>query len=85
MLFLLIGVSSADAQCAMCKMAAENGAQADGKAIPGTQPGILYLAAVPYLSFSVIAFFILAGLSPAQRAGSRAGSLIRCHPIEGVV
>ena len=60
-LFLLIGVSSADAQCAMCKMAAENGAQADGKPYLALNQGILYLAAVPYLSFSVIAFLFWRG------------------------
>jgi len=49
------------AQCAMCKMVAENGAKADGGPVLGLNQGILYLAAFPYLAFMIIAFLFWRG------------------------
>lgn len=58
MLFFSMDVS---AQCAMCKMVAENGAKADGGPVLGLNQGILYLAAFPYLAFMIIAFLFWRG------------------------
>lgn len=67
-LFILILSSvDANAQCAMCKMAAENGSQADGGPVLGLNQGILYLAVVPYLSFMVIAYLFWKGYRRRQQ------------------
>lgn len=47
------------AQCAMCKITAESGGQAAKSPVPGLNQGILYLAAVPYIAFGVIAFLFV--------------------------
>ena len=67
LLLLLLTSQELQAQCAMCKMAAENGARADGSPILGLNQGILYLAAVPYLSFMVIAYLVWRGYKRRQR------------------
>lgn len=58
---LLFVSGDAFAQCAMCKMVAENGAKADGGTVLGLNQGILYLAAFPYLAFMTIAFLFWRG------------------------
>jgi hypothetical protein len=63
----LLGTTDVNAQCAMCKMAAENGSQADGGPVLGLNQGILYLAVVPYLSFSVIAYLFWRGYRRRQQ------------------
>jgi TRAP-type C4-dicarboxylate transport system permease small subunit len=58
---LMFFSSDVSAQCAMCKMVAENGAKADGGPVLGLNQGILYLAAFPYLAFMTIAFLFWRG------------------------
>lgn len=72
-LVLLIVSTQADAQCAMCKMAAESGTQADNSPTLGLNQGILYLAAVPYLSFMVIAFLFWKGWKKRKREEAELG------------
>lgn len=70
---LLLVASTADAQCAMCKMAAESGTQADNSPTLGLNQGILYLAVVPYLSFMVIAFLFWKGWKKRKREEAELG------------
>jgi len=61
------------AQCAMCKMAAESGTQADNSPTLGLNQGILYLAVVPYLSFMVIAYLFWRGNKRRKREEAELG------------
>lgn len=70
---LLLVASTADAQCAMCKMAAESGTQADNSPTLGLNQGILYLAVVPYLSFMVISFLFWKGWKKRKREEAELG------------
>jgi TRAP-type C4-dicarboxylate transport system permease small subunit len=70
---LLLVASTADAQCAMCKMAAESGTQAGNSPTLGLNQGILYLAVVPYLSFMVIAFLFWKGWKKRKREEAELG------------
>lgn len=70
---LLLVASTADAQCAMCKMAAESGTQADNSPTLGLNQGILYLAVVPYLSFMVITFLFWKGWKKRKREEAELG------------
>ena len=50
MLFLILFATDADAQCAMCKAAAESNLENDPKSIArGLNKGILFLMAAPYV------------------------------------
>jgi hypothetical protein len=49
-------VTTADAQCPMCKIAAESNLKSGGKAGKGLNQGILYMLAMPYLLVGTIAF-----------------------------
>ena len=53
----LSSVSSADAQCPMCRMSAESNLKNGGDAGKGLNNGILYLLATPYLMIGGIAYF----------------------------
>jgi hypothetical protein len=64
---LLFISSDISAQCAMCKMVAENGAKADGGPVLGLNQGILYLAAFPYLAFMTIAFLFWRGYKKRKK------------------
>lgn len=48
-LFLLFGIETADAQCPMCRIAAESNLKNGGTAGKGLNSGILYMLATPYL------------------------------------
>jgi hypothetical protein len=48
--------NDASAQCAMCKMTAEDGMKDGNSQTASLNSGILYLLVMPYLSFAVIAF-----------------------------
>jgi hypothetical protein len=53
--FFLLGAPEVQAQCAMCKEAAEKSMKHDPKSIArGLNSGILYLMAVPYLAIMFI-------------------------------
>lgn len=56
LLVLLLFVSQAEAQCAMCRAVLE--AEDGGRAAEGINNGILYLMVFPYLLIGVIGFFI---------------------------
>lgn len=49
-------VSMAEAQCPMCKIAAESNLKTGGKAGKGLNRGILYMLATPYLIVGTFAF-----------------------------
>jgi hypothetical protein len=49
-------VTTTDAQCPMCKIAAESNMKNGGKAGRGLNQGILYMLAAPYLLVGTIAF-----------------------------
>ncbi|MFM2392654.1 MAG: hypothetical protein RLZZ546_631 [Bacteroidota bacterium] len=55
-LFTLIDISFADAQCAMCRAASESNLNNGGKAGLGLNSGILYLLSLPYILFCSLAF-----------------------------
>jgi len=52
---LLLGID-ADAQCAMCRAAAENSLREGSTQAAGLNSGILYLAMFPYLAVGVLGF-----------------------------
>ncbi|MDI1355428.1 MAG: hypothetical protein PSX36_10940 [bacterium] len=55
LLFLIFGQLDLQAQCAMCKTAAETSLKANPNSIArGLNSGILYLMAVPYLAIMFI-------------------------------
>lgn len=55
---LVLFVHKTMAQCAMCRATVENNVSSGESGIgAGLNAGILYLFAVPYLLFAVIAFF----------------------------
>lgn len=53
MLFFSLDV---DAQCAMCKASAEEGAKDGNTQTANLNAGIMYLLAMPYLAFAVIGY-----------------------------
>ncbi len=58
MLVLLANPADAFAQCAMCRMQVENNVSSGESSIgAGLNKGILFLLTMPYLIFTVIAFF----------------------------
>lgn len=64
---------SAEAQCAMCKITAESGSQAAAPPAPGLNKGILYLASIPYLAFTVIAILFWRGYKKRKAEASEFG------------
>ncbi|MCS6823162.1 MAG: hypothetical protein NZ529_02615 [Cytophagaceae bacterium] len=50
---IMIFMSDANAQCAMCKATSESG----GFSPAGLNKGILYLMSIPYIAFAVILYF----------------------------
>lgn len=55
MLFLILFAIDAEAQCAMCKAAAESNLESDPKSIArGLNKGILFLMAAPYVIVGII-------------------------------
>lgn len=55
MLFFVLFIIDADAQCAMCKAAAESNLENDPKSIArGLNKGILFLMAAPYVIVGII-------------------------------
>ncbi len=48
-LLIVVLITPMDAQCPMCKMAAESNMKSGGMAGQGLNQGILYLLALPYL------------------------------------
>ncbi|MEJ6980795.1 hypothetical protein WG906_10065 [Pedobacter sp. P351] len=55
-LFVLSLSSSADAQCSMCTLNAENSVQNGNTQGNGLNDGILYLLAMPYLAVAAVGF-----------------------------
>ena len=60
-LFLMSLVIICDAQCPMCKMAAESNMKDGGMAGRGLNQGILYLLLLPYLAMSIIGYIYWKG------------------------
>lgn len=55
---LILTVGNAAAQCAMCRMQVQNNvSHGETSVASGLNFGILYLFAMPYLAFMIIAFF----------------------------
>ena len=54
--FSLVSPTIAEAQCPMCKMAAESNLNAGGSSGQGLNNGILYMLATPYVIIGTIAF-----------------------------
>ncbi len=54
--FMLLITQDLDAQCAMCKASAEEGAKDGNTQTAGLNAGIMYLLAMPYLAFAVIGY-----------------------------
>ena len=57
--FLLIGIQSITAQCAMCRAQLES--MEDQSLAEGVNDGIVYLMAVPYILISVVAYVLYRG------------------------
>jgi hypothetical protein len=55
-LFLLFGAETAEAQCPMCRIAAETNLEGGGTAGKGLNSGILYMLMTPYLAVGLIGF-----------------------------
>ena len=55
---ILLMIDESAAQCAMCKVNAENGAANGNTDSAGINFGILYLLSIPYLIISTIAFLV---------------------------
>jgi len=55
LLFLTMGIE-ADAQCPMCKMAAESNLKDGGTAGQGLNKGILYIFIMPYLMVATLGY-----------------------------
>lgn len=53
---MLLITQDLDAQCAMCKASAEEGAKDGNTQTAGLNAGIMYLLAMPYLAFAVIGY-----------------------------
>ncbi|MBC8173263.1 MAG: hypothetical protein H7X71_05085 [Chitinophagales bacterium] len=53
---ILLSAVDAEAQCAMCKMAAEAGVKAGNTQTAGLNNAILYLAMFPYIVIGSVAF-----------------------------
>ncbi|MBC8047516.1 MAG: hypothetical protein H7Y00_12025 [Fimbriimonadaceae bacterium] len=64
---LLFLTSDAQAQCAMCRMAAENGAKAGNTQTLGINTAILYLAIFPYIIISTIAYLFWRAYKKKQK------------------
>ncbi|MEM1326074.1 MAG: hypothetical protein AAGI23_08980 [Bacteroidota bacterium] len=56
LLFLVFGVETAEAQCPMCRIAAETNLEGGGTAGKGLNSGILYMLMTPYLAVGLIGF-----------------------------
>ena len=56
LLLLVFGVETAEAQCPMCRIAAETNLEGGGTAGKGLNSGILYMLATPYLAVGLIGF-----------------------------
>ncbi len=54
---MLLFSADADAQCAMCKTAAESSLESGSSAAAGINKGVLYLFLTPYVVGGTIAFF----------------------------
>ncbi len=52
----LLGITNAEAQCAMCRAVLES--DADGAAAQGMNNGILYLMAFPYIMVGIIGYVV---------------------------
>ena len=57
-LFIVLSSSTIEAQCAMCRMAAESNLEHGGSSGKGLNLGILYMLVLPYLSVGIIAFIL---------------------------
>ncbi len=55
--FVLLAIIDAEAQCAMCKSVVESNLENGDSIGKGLNDGILYLMAMPYISLGLIAFF----------------------------
>lgn len=56
LVIILFGLSSLDAQCAMCRAVLES--EVDQSSAEGINNGIIYLMAIPYILVGGIAYFI---------------------------
>ena len=56
LLFLATMMNQAYAQCAMCKSVVESNIDGGSAIGSGLHDGILYLMAMPYLAFAIVAF-----------------------------
>lgn len=56
LIFVLISISTIDAQCPMCKKAVESGMKEGSKVAKGLNTGILYLLSLPYLAVGTVGF-----------------------------
>lgn len=57
-LFFIVGLSDADAQCAMCQATLESNAKTGSSQIGSTlNNGILYLMSIPYIMIAAIGYF----------------------------
>lgn len=54
--FILLELATMNAQCPMCKMAAESNMKDGGAAGKGLNTGILYLLSMPYLIVFTLAY-----------------------------
>ena len=57
LIFQVMQISSAWAQCAMCRATVESNVSDGGNLAAGLNAGILYLAVMPYLIFAGIVYF----------------------------
>jgi uncharacterized membrane protein len=58
LLILLLSNQASWAQCAMCKSVIENNASEGSNLAAGLNTGIIYLAAMPYILFTFMAFIV---------------------------
>jgi hypothetical protein len=58
LLILMLWNQIAQAQCAMCKSVIENNASEGSNLAAGLNTGIIYLAAMPYILFTFMAFIV---------------------------
>lgn len=67
LIFLMLSGETASAQCAMCRMAAEEGAKAGNTQTLGINNAIMYLAVFPYLIISTIAILFIRAYRKKKR------------------
>ena len=53
---MLLGVQTANAQCAMCSATAEAGVKNGNTEANGLNSGIMYLLAAPYLAVAIVGY-----------------------------